>query len=107
MLSVHGHCHSWSARASELRAGRWVQGPAEFEPTNLETPPRPPPPPPTPFLRSCSGFKFFGYVMCAEQVAALWSKSFSILSQAFKKKKQKKNPATTGGNNSELKEIKV
>lgn len=38
MLSVHGHCHSWTARANELRVGRWVQGPAEFEPTNLENP---------------------------------------------------------------------
>lgn len=25
MLSVHGHYRSWSDKANELRAGRWVQ----------------------------------------------------------------------------------
>lgn len=46
MLSVHRHCHSWNVRANELREGRWVQGPAEFEPANLGTPVSPSPPPP-------------------------------------------------------------
>jgi len=36
MLSVHGHDRSWNDKASEPRAGRWVQ--AEFEPANLRTP---------------------------------------------------------------------
>lgn len=43
MLSVHRHCHSWNARANELREGRWVRGPAGFEPTNLGTPVSPSP----------------------------------------------------------------
>lgn len=76
MLSVHRHCHSWNARANELRAGRWVQGPAEFEPNNLETPFSLSAVSNGPLLTRHMGFEFFSHVTCAKQVVALWSESF-------------------------------
>lgn len=94
MLSVHRHCHSWNVRANELREGRRVQGPAEFEPTNLGTPVPPPSPPRRAAVlrfHAAWDLEFFCSVMRTKQVATLWPGKLLDSETAEKKKRQRNN----------------